>query len=147
MSCSSCLLSKHKTCVQHLYNVGPTSSMLIRHCINVIQMVCVYWVVTFFTPPRHEVCTPPSPSPASLPRHHQTTPCMWAVTRALSPSLLPLGMRFFTRPHLVLPLHHTLPAPKHPLLCLFTDHFIRGCSLLGNGGGRWRATLNYDDLS
>ena len=27
-----------------LYNVGPTSSTLAQHCINVIQMFCVYWV-------------------------------------------------------------------------------------------------------
>ena len=33
--------SKHKTFVQHLYNVGPTSSTLVQRCINVIQMFCV----------------------------------------------------------------------------------------------------------
>ena len=27
-----------------LYNVGPTSSTLNQHCINVIQMFCAYWV-------------------------------------------------------------------------------------------------------
>ena len=31
--------SKHKTCVKHLYNVGPTSSTLIQHCINNIHML------------------------------------------------------------------------------------------------------------
>ena len=34
---------KHKTFVQHLYNDGPTSSTLVQHCINVIQMSCFYW--------------------------------------------------------------------------------------------------------
>ena len=28
------LPSKHKTFVQHLYNVGPTSSTLVQHCTN-----------------------------------------------------------------------------------------------------------------
>ena len=32
----------------HLYNVGPASKMLGRRCINVIQMVCVYWVCSSF---------------------------------------------------------------------------------------------------
>ena len=35
--------SKHKTFVYHLYNVGPTSSTLVQHCINVIQICCVCW--------------------------------------------------------------------------------------------------------
>ena len=26
-----------------LYNVGPTSSLLVQHCKHVIQMFCVYW--------------------------------------------------------------------------------------------------------
>ena len=39
-----CLPSKHKTFVYHLYNVGPTSSTLVQHCINVIQMFCVCWL-------------------------------------------------------------------------------------------------------
>ena len=30
----------HKTFVQHLYNVEPTSSTLVQHCINVMQMFC-----------------------------------------------------------------------------------------------------------
>ena len=34
--------SKHKTFVQHLYNVGPTSSTLDQQCINVIQFFCVF---------------------------------------------------------------------------------------------------------
>ena len=38
------LPSKHKTFVQHLRNVGPTSSTLARHCTNVIQIFCVCWV-------------------------------------------------------------------------------------------------------
>ena len=29
--------------LQHLYNVGPTSSTLVQHCINVIKMFCVCW--------------------------------------------------------------------------------------------------------
>ena len=33
--------SKQKTFVEHLYNVGPTSKTLGRHCTNVIQMFCV----------------------------------------------------------------------------------------------------------
>ena len=33
-----------KTFVQHLYNVGPKSWTLVQHCINVMQMFCVYWV-------------------------------------------------------------------------------------------------------
>ena len=40
---SHCDPSKHKTFVQHLYNVGPTSSTLVQHCAIVIQMFCVYW--------------------------------------------------------------------------------------------------------
>ena len=40
------LLSKHKTFVYHLYNVGPTSSTLVQHCTNVIQMFRVCWVIT-----------------------------------------------------------------------------------------------------
>ena len=35
--------SKNKTFLWHLYNVGPTSSTLVQHCINVIQMFCVDW--------------------------------------------------------------------------------------------------------
>ena len=35
--------SKHKTFLNHLYNVGPTSLTLVQHCTNVIQMFCVYW--------------------------------------------------------------------------------------------------------
>ena len=35
--------SKHKTFLYHLYNVGPTSSTLVRHCINVIQKFCASW--------------------------------------------------------------------------------------------------------
>ena len=38
------LPSKHKTFVQHLYNVGPTSSTLVHHCTNITQMFCVCWV-------------------------------------------------------------------------------------------------------
>ena len=33
--------SKHTICVEHLYNVGPTSNTLGRHCTNVIHMLCV----------------------------------------------------------------------------------------------------------
>ena len=33
--------NKHKTFVHHLYYVGPTSSTLIQHFTNVIQMFCV----------------------------------------------------------------------------------------------------------
>ena len=36
--------AKTKHFVQHLYNVGPTSSTLVQHCTNVIQMICLYWV-------------------------------------------------------------------------------------------------------
>ena len=39
-----CLTSKHRTFVWHLYNAGPTSSTLVQHCTNVIQMFCVCWV-------------------------------------------------------------------------------------------------------
>ena len=35
--------SKLKTFVWHLYNVGPTSLTLDRHCTNAIQMFCVCW--------------------------------------------------------------------------------------------------------
>ena len=38
--------SKHKTFVQHLYNIGPTSSTLVQLCTNVIQMFCDCRVVT-----------------------------------------------------------------------------------------------------
>ena len=34
---------KHKVFVYHLYNVGPTSSTLVQHRINFIQMLCVGW--------------------------------------------------------------------------------------------------------
>ena len=37
--------SKHKIFIYYLYNVGPTSSTLVRHCINVIKMFCVCWLV------------------------------------------------------------------------------------------------------
>ena len=40
----TCVPRKHKTFVSHLYNVGPTSETLGRHCTNVIQMFCVCWV-------------------------------------------------------------------------------------------------------
>ena len=33
------------TAIQYLYNVDPTSSTLVQHCINVRQMFCVCWVV------------------------------------------------------------------------------------------------------
>ena len=36
------LPSKHNTFLRHLYNVGPTSSTLVQHCPNVIQMFSVY---------------------------------------------------------------------------------------------------------
>ena len=36
--------SKRKTFVYQLYNVGTTSSTLVQHCTNVIQIFCVYWV-------------------------------------------------------------------------------------------------------
>ena len=32
---------EHNT--KHLYNVGPTSSTLVQHCTNVIQIFCVCW--------------------------------------------------------------------------------------------------------
>ena len=35
-----------KTFASHLYNVGPTSSTLVQHCTNVIQMFRVCWGVT-----------------------------------------------------------------------------------------------------
>ena len=35
--------TKHLYRPYHLYNVGPTSSTLVQHCINVIQMCCVCW--------------------------------------------------------------------------------------------------------
>ena len=35
--------SKHKTFLYHLYKVGPTSSTLVQHCTNVIQMFRVCW--------------------------------------------------------------------------------------------------------
>ena len=38
---------EHKTFVQHLYNVDPTSSTLDQHCLNFIQMFCVYWDMSF----------------------------------------------------------------------------------------------------
>ena len=51
------IASKHKTYVQHLYNVGPTSSTLVRHCINVIQMFCVCWPLPLLLlqPCRHQI--------------------------------------------------------------------------------------------
>ena len=49
------LTSKHKTFVEHFYNVGPTSKTLGRRCTLVIQMFCVCWVtsrsVGFYWPP------------------------------------------------------------------------------------------------
>ena len=39
----TCYPSKNKTFLLHLYNVCPTSSTLVQHCTNVIQMFCVYW--------------------------------------------------------------------------------------------------------
>ena len=33
-----------QTFVYYLYNVGPTSSTLVQHCANIIQMSCVYCV-------------------------------------------------------------------------------------------------------
>ena len=33
-----------------LYNVGTMSSTLVQHCINVIQLFCVYWVVINHSP-------------------------------------------------------------------------------------------------
>ena len=36
-------LSKRKTFIWHLYNVGPTSKTSGRRCTNIIQMFCVYW--------------------------------------------------------------------------------------------------------
>ena len=38
-----------KTFVNYLYNVGPTYSTLAQHCMNVIQMFCVYWVACIIT--------------------------------------------------------------------------------------------------
>ena len=38
-----CQPSKHKTFVEHLYNVGATSQTLGRRCTNVVQMFCVCW--------------------------------------------------------------------------------------------------------
>ena len=39
-----CLSSKHKIFAYNLYTVGPTSSTLAQHCINVIQNVRVCWI-------------------------------------------------------------------------------------------------------
>ena len=40
----TCLLgSKHNTFVQRLYNDDLLSPTLDQHCINVTQMLCVYW--------------------------------------------------------------------------------------------------------
>ena len=44
-SCWGLYPSKHKTFVSHLYNVGPTSSTLVQHRTNVIQMLCVLGIV------------------------------------------------------------------------------------------------------
>ena len=47
VTCTKCqaLPSKHKPFVQHLYNVGPTSSTLVQHCINVIQMLALSYLI------------------------------------------------------------------------------------------------------
>ena len=41
------ITQQHKTFLQHLYNVGPTSSTLVQHCTNAIKMFCVYWIAFF----------------------------------------------------------------------------------------------------
>ena len=38
--------SNHRTFVKHLYKVDPTSATLAQHCINVLQMFCVWWGVS-----------------------------------------------------------------------------------------------------
>ena len=48
------LPSKHKTFVQHLYNVYPTSSTLVQHCTNIIQMFCVYASCGVVIPPSRD---------------------------------------------------------------------------------------------
>ena len=35
--------NKHKIFVKHFYNVRPTSSTLVKHCMNAIQIFCVFW--------------------------------------------------------------------------------------------------------
>ena len=35
----SCVASKLKTCVKHLYNVGPTSKTLDRRCANALCLL------------------------------------------------------------------------------------------------------------
>ena len=44
--CLDAYWSTYRANIKHLYNVGPTSSTLVQHCTNVIQMFCVYWVLT-----------------------------------------------------------------------------------------------------
>ena len=56
---------KHKTFVQYLYNVGPTSKTLARRCTNVVQMFCVCWDSP--TPP------PPACQPGPRPDTAATT--------------------------------------------------------------------------
>ena len=58
--------SKHKTFVYYLHNVGPTSSTLAQHCINVMQMFCVYLDVSIL--PAQSV------GPASARRYHNPRP-------------------------------------------------------------------------
>ena len=49
---------KHKTSVEHLYNVGPTSSTLGQYCANVIQMLYKCFVFAGIQP-----ASPPPPLP------------------------------------------------------------------------------------
>ena len=54
--------SKHKTFVWYLYNVGPTSSTLVRHCINLYKCF-VFAGVEWFP----AACLPPPPPPPPSP--------------------------------------------------------------------------------
>ena len=40
-----CRPSKYKTPVQHLYNAGPTSSTLDKHCANATRVLRAHWEV------------------------------------------------------------------------------------------------------
>ena len=50
-------IAQHKTFVEHLYKVGPTSapSTLVQNCTNVIQMFCVCWGITTKLWKRHAI--------------------------------------------------------------------------------------------
>ena len=124
--------SKHKTFVYHLHNVGPTSSTLAQHCINVMQMFCVYLDVSIL--PAQSVGL------ASARRYHNPRPIVCyspdgsSSRRDSHISHRPLSQATPTRDTEAMPAQRranvcdNVPAFNQRVLKLLSDHVSRSVS-------------------